>query len=715
MSQVTDLCRGDSDDNGECPNTTAVPSHSLSRKRPRDIEEISYNDPEKNATPDSEQVAIGLENDGDASSEEALPNQTGDWANKFKELCAYHQSKQHCNFRCQDPEYVELSRWVFSQRCEYRRMVGGKESILTPERVRALNGIGFVWNAPRPCWESQLIELADFRKNHGHCNVPYRCSENSKLARWVEMQRAQYRLHLKGEKSSMTLSRIQELKSVGLEWHGATWEDRLSELADYRKIHGHCDIPGKYSENTKLANWVQNQRQLYKLQQQGKTSSLTLSRIQALESLGFDWKPSIGGRGKERLNNTCWGDRLRELADYRKIHGHCNVPHRYSETRKLGTWVTYQRTQYKLQQAGKRSNMTLSRIKALDSLGFVWKPSFSRGKGISTKSSLDNDATRARDIAAEAPEHTQTAAPDVPSLPLFRKRPRDIEDLSYNDPATDSADFGIGLENDGDASSEEALPNQAGDWVSIPSLFFPGKRPRNKEEASANDAPPSNEIRNEMNGPGKKRTTTPGSGSGAEFVFDLELATGAEVASPHKKQRGVGRREPSRKNGVAGNCAQIRKRVHATTKDVDSEDAKELTDHREFHEGIAAAIAVSHPMKIDSEQTSRDDGSIKKRYQKVSPSKSPSNALGRQRETSMSAAAVAWRAPQFINLQDLIANNNRLGRKSRIIIDDSDDSSEEAHPIGREARTIIDDSDDYSEEEVPYQGGNGQRSLKKGV
>jgi hypothetical protein len=31
---------------------------------------------------------------------------------------------------------------------------------------------------------------------------------------------------------------------------------RLSELADYRKIHGHCNVPAKYSENTKLGNWV---------------------------------------------------------------------------------------------------------------------------------------------------------------------------------------------------------------------------------------------------------------------------------------------------------------------------------------------------------------------------------------------------------------------------------------------------------------------------
>jgi hypothetical protein len=32
-------------------------------------------------------------------------------------------------------------------------------------------------------------------------------------------------------------------------------EDRLSELADYRKINGHCNVP-KTTAKTLLANWV---------------------------------------------------------------------------------------------------------------------------------------------------------------------------------------------------------------------------------------------------------------------------------------------------------------------------------------------------------------------------------------------------------------------------------------------------------------------------
>jgi hypothetical protein len=62
----------------------------------------------------------------------------------------------------------------------------------------------------------------------------------------------------------------------------------LSELANYRKIHGHCTVPYTYSENPKLGTWVRNQRSLYKLHLKGTTSPMTIFRIQKLESLGFE-------------------------------------------------------------------------------------------------------------------------------------------------------------------------------------------------------------------------------------------------------------------------------------------------------------------------------------------------------------------------------------------------------------------------------------------
>jgi flagellar biosynthesis GTPase FlhF len=79
------------------------------------------------------------------------------------------------------------------------------------------------------------------------------------------------------------------------------WEDRLSELADYRKIHGHCNVPRNYSENTKLANGVLTQRKQYKLQQEGKTSHMATSRIQEFENLGFEWG-SFSATWKDHLS-----------------------------------------------------------------------------------------------------------------------------------------------------------------------------------------------------------------------------------------------------------------------------------------------------------------------------------------------------------------------------------------------------------------------------
>jgi hypothetical protein len=98
----------------------------------------------------------------------------------------------------------------------------------------------------------------------------------------------------KGTKSLMTTFRIKELESLGFEWgrYDATWEDRLSELANYRKMHGHCVVPHNYSD-IKLANWILTQRQEYTLHVKGKTTHMTTFRIKELESLGFEWKPSL--------------------------------------------------------------------------------------------------------------------------------------------------------------------------------------------------------------------------------------------------------------------------------------------------------------------------------------------------------------------------------------------------------------------------------------
>jgi hypothetical protein len=153
-----------------------------------------------------------------------------------------------------------------------------------------LESLDFEWNSHRAAWKDRLSELDDYRKIHGHCNVPQ--NEQIKLATWVATQRDTYRLHPEGKTSPMTLSCIQELEGLGFEWdsHGSTWQYHLSELADYRTIHGHYNIPQNYSENTKLANWVAIQRNQFRFHREGRKSQMTLSDIR-------NWKAWVSNGG----------------------------------------------------------------------------------------------------------------------------------------------------------------------------------------------------------------------------------------------------------------------------------------------------------------------------------------------------------------------------------------------------------------------------------
>jgi predicted chitinase len=212
------------------------------------------------------------------------------WDDRLSELADYRKIHGHCNAPANYSENFKLGYWVSKQRCQFRLHAEGKRSEMTLPRIQALESLGFEWDSLGAAWDDRLSELADYRKIHGHCNVPYKYSENSKLGYWVSKQRQQYKLHREGNTSSMTLPRIEALESLDFEWdcHGAAWDDRLSELADYRTIHGHCNVPANYSENTKLAHWVSKQRTNYKLHQEGKKSPMTTLRIQALKSVGFE-------------------------------------------------------------------------------------------------------------------------------------------------------------------------------------------------------------------------------------------------------------------------------------------------------------------------------------------------------------------------------------------------------------------------------------------
>jgi hypothetical protein len=141
-------------------------------------------------------------------------------------------------------------------------------------------------------WMEQYRELQEFTKETGHTFVPCGYPDRDSLARWTKRQRYQYKLRMEGKVSTMTKERIALLDQLGFIWNSqvTVWEKRLSELKQYKRLTGHCNVPSHFAPNQKLATWVKCQRRQYKLLTTGRKSNMTIDRAKILENLGFVWE-----------------------------------------------------------------------------------------------------------------------------------------------------------------------------------------------------------------------------------------------------------------------------------------------------------------------------------------------------------------------------------------------------------------------------------------
>lgn len=122
------------------------------------------------------------------------------------------------------------------------------------------------------------------------------------------------------------------------------FQKRLTELQDFRNIHGHGSIPTPYPTNPSLGIWAANVRQQYSLWKHAEDRGapyigyLTPSRRQQLQMAGFDFAS---------LTERQFRTRLKELEMFKEQYGHCMVPEKWEENAVLGAWVSNIRSLYK--------------------------------------------------------------------------------------------------------------------------------------------------------------------------------------------------------------------------------------------------------------------------------------------------------------------------------------------------------------------------------
>lgn len=241
---------------------------------------------------------------------------------------------------CHVPEEVdrETCRWLRKQRDRVRE----NRKSLTDERKHALDAIGFDWSPQDSAFERQLERLKRYKDRFGNADVPHSWSEDLTLGRWVTKQRRR--------KDMLSEVQVAALDALGFNWakrHESHWERNLTQLTDFVREHGHCNVPDSHDQ--RLANFVGNCRALRSREQ------LSPERVAALEALGFEWQP----------RDDAWWAQFQALKAYRETKGHCRVPQEYSENLALGRWVARQRA--------KKNALSAEQVAALDSLRFEFE------------------------------------------------------------------------------------------------------------------------------------------------------------------------------------------------------------------------------------------------------------------------------------------------------------------------------------------------------
>jgi len=142
------------------------------------------------------------------------------WNERLKELKQFKEKYGHCMVPQKYPNNVSLGIWVNKQRMEHNLLQDGKKSSMTPDRLKALENLGFIWAKRKgmTTWNGKYEELLQYKREFGDCLVPTKYSKNPALGRWVSTQREQYRLLQEGKPTKMVDEKIKLLESIGFIW-----------------------------------------------------------------------------------------------------------------------------------------------------------------------------------------------------------------------------------------------------------------------------------------------------------------------------------------------------------------------------------------------------------------------------------------------------------------------------------------------------------------
>lgn len=279
------------------------------------------------------------------------------WERNYAAAKAYYETYGNLNVvvTYTTENGLRLGSWIAQLRSI--RKNGSQRRYLTPERIRALDEIGMVWDVSDYLWLQYYSACVAYYRENGDLDVPLKhvTADGIRLGIWMNNVRSNY--NGKGNGSRLLPEQIKALDDLGMLWNKRNdrlWEKGYTEAMKYRKEHGNLDVPTTYKTEGgyRLGGWIVDQR---------NNRNLPERRRKLLDDIGMIWaKPDP------------WEMRYALAKAYYEEYGNLNVPTKYVAN---GVWLKKWLNEQRQIQLGRRGGkqLTSEQIEKLNAIGMCWE------------------------------------------------------------------------------------------------------------------------------------------------------------------------------------------------------------------------------------------------------------------------------------------------------------------------------------------------------
>ena len=243
------------------------------------------------------------------------------WKENYAKLKDYYKEHGNCNIPARYKKDKSLGTWVVSQRVRY------KNDQLSNYKIKLLEELDFEWQAQINAIDEFIKNLAEFRKKHGHINVPRNESKYKKLAQRLNRYKTLLnngKVNKNGSieyrRQTLSKAQVEALTKLGLAATDTSWEYYYQELKHYYSENGHLNIRQKV--NSRLYGWCRRQIK--------NKDHLTDGQVRMLVEIHFSFEKKKS-RKPTLTDKQTWDFNLSKLENFYSEHHHANIPRTYSD------------------------------------------------------------------------------------------------------------------------------------------------------------------------------------------------------------------------------------------------------------------------------------------------------------------------------------------------------------------------------------------------